>query len=149
MAKTRWYHNMFASKDKKKLNTTVLLSVLFIIQAVLSPVFISGGVLCIAEDHIAIEFDQVTHSQFPELPIPSSQGKASQGYHQDTCSDIPLFQYEKTYFLKKSNDSIHQPGKPIFPGVKPLLSHLYSEQTTNNSPSCVILKLLQHTVLLI
>ena len=72
----------------------ILLSFLFFLQTLVIPLSVAGGVLCISESHIAIEFRQATNDCHNDT-ISSKNFKIETEYHQDGCADIPLIQHKK------------------------------------------------------
>ncbi len=81
-------------------NFRALLAGLFWIQILILPISVNGGVICVSDTHVAIEFEQtgdVCHA--PEMLVHlTPHGDAT--FHHTECADIPLLQHEKNILTK-------------------------------------------------
>lgn len=84
----------------KKLSFS-LISFIFLVQTLILPVSLAGGVLCVSESHIAFEFHQSIDDCHHETMVLNNLLKNNHEYHQDFCRDIPLLQHEKNLHVKQ------------------------------------------------
>ena len=136
---------------KLRLNNffNVTLGFLFLIQTLILPLSTDQSVLCISEDHIAVEkTEQNTTCKHDTTSLTYLREKF-QKYHQDDCADIPLMQHEKnivkiTKHLRIAVQPLHLIGHESYSSRKSLLTD--NPQSHFNPPTFSILK---STILLI
>ena len=92
----------------KKINYAFL-TIVFLLQTLFVPISVAGGVLCVSESHVAVEFNKPADECHTESLSLAPILQLNQQLHQDVCRDIPLLQHEKNLLLK-----IKQQFKPVF-----------------------------------
>ena len=83
----------------KKINYN-LLTFVFLLQTLFVPISVAGGVLCLSESHVAIEFNRPADTCHDESLSLVKILKQNHQFHQDFCQDIPLLQHEKNLLIK-------------------------------------------------
>ncbi len=77
-----------------------LISILFVLQSMILPLSVTGGILCVSESHIAIEVDHYANHGYgkgePLVHLIGTQHRS----HDDICFDIPLPQLARHLLLK-------------------------------------------------
>ncbi|MHB2150517.1 hypothetical protein ACX8XP_15780 [Calditrichota bacterium LG25] len=126
-----------------------VLTVLFFLQTLAIPVSATGGVLCVANDHIALEFKQAVHECHNEANYFSNFFNSEVEYHQDACLDFPLLQHEKNLILKQNQKTTVLTMSPFVSTYSSQRESKEERVTFRYSPTFKKMKLLQSIVLLI
>lgn len=90
----------------KKLNH-LFLGIVFLVQILALPIAQHNLVLCIGDNHVALEQKNVLDDCNHDAPQGTSKLKMQSIYHTDNCVDIPLHQHARYVVIKKHHHAIH------------------------------------------
>ena len=110
----------------------LLLAFAFLVNSLLVPISIQGLVLCVDEDHIALEIQIISSERSCDTAPVSHQLKTESGYHSDDCADVPLYQHVQDVLHAKQNRVIH-PARIIL--TPPAFLPLAVWQSTHHNPA--------------
>jgi len=127
---------------KLKLNlnklSQLILALSFLVNTLVMPISVQGLVLCVDNDHIALELQKVSPEGSKERSAQANQYKTASTYHSDGCADVPLYQHFQHVIHGKQSRALH----PVrFLPAAPAAVLPYSAQNICNS----IIPPLSHT----
>ncbi|NOY78318.1 MAG: hypothetical protein GXO76_10675 [Calditrichaeota bacterium] len=74
---------------------------LFLSQIFILPVSLPSLVLCVGDDHVALELKSSQTRSVANSNAITAQENARTGFHNDACIDISLFQYSQDLFANR------------------------------------------------